>query len=738
MLKPRVLHLDDEKDFLVLFSMTFGDVFDIRSTVNGNEAIQLLKTETFDAVITDYEMGDFNGLELLSFVKSSIPGVPVIFYTGQGNEEIAREAFISGASDYYIKDISEFAHKEKIINSITQAIEKRKAEKALKESEKKYKQIFDESLELYILIDLNFNILDVNKTYLDIMKQNKDNLIGKNLLDTVTEESGILFRRMLNNEVPEEETEHEIIQFITPDGIRTILTRKNAVLFKNDEGETESILLSGIDLTELRITQDALKSSEELLRAITHGATIAIAILDQDGKITYWNKSAEEMFGYTSSESIGQLFYKKTLPKRYHSPYRLDFESFRKTEQKVFTGKTITLTAENRQGEEFPVKLSFRSVKIEGTWHAVGVIRDISRQKKAEDALRDSENRYRNLIESIKDAVYTISPDGKFLSVNPAFEMITGWKTDEIVGTMFTDFVHEDDKEFALQAFKSTLQGESYPYGEFRVKLNNGNYITAEVKLAPLVKNGRITGAVGIGQDITIRKRMEQELINKNIELNDFAHTISHELKNDLTTVYGYLEIMQKNPELLDTYCKKAMSKTLHLVDFVDNLLRLSRAGKVIDQKQNIDLQKLIRVIHENEVKDAISSELTINGEVSSLSGDPERFTQVFTNVIRNSIRYRDEDKGVLKIDISIKDENTFSHLVFRDNGRGIHPDVLPHIFKPGFTSDRNKGTGFGLAIVQKIVEAHGGQVWAESKGLNEGTSIHIRLPKQEKMLFDV
>jgi PAS domain S-box-containing protein len=729
MFKPRVLHLDDERDFLVLFSLTFEDTFDITSTENSQEALGFLQRETFDAVITDYEMADINGLELLKFVKDKFPGVPVIFYTGQGNEEIVREAFISGASDYYVKDIAEFAHKEKIANSIMRAIEKRKAEEALRESERKHKLIFEKSLGLYFLIDLHWNILDANETFLAVMQQSKENLVGKCLLDYLTEESRELVKTRLVKDINGEDVKQILIQFLVSGEIRTILTGKNAIVFRDEKGEIESILISGIDLTDLKMTQDALQKNEELLRAITYGATTAIAILDQNGKITYWNSASEEMFGFSASESIGQLFYKITLPKRYHSPYRLDFEAFRETEKKVFTGRTIALTAIRRNGEEFPIKLSLCSVRIEGTWHAVGVIRDISNQKQAIEALRDSEDRYKNLIEGIKDAVFTLSLDGRFLTVNPAFEHISGWTKSEIVGVSFSEFVHPDDMATALQVYNKTIEGESHPYSEFRIKLKDGSYLISEVKVAPLFKNGRITGAVGIGQDITLRKKMEQELINKNTELSDFAHTISHDLKSEITTIYGYLDIIKNNPALFDKYCDKAMNKALNMVNFVDNLLKLSRAGRVINKKKEIDPEELVRVIFENKIGDNIQARLHIPEKLPSIWGDPERIGQLFTNIIKNSIRYRDMDKEVLELRVESFTDISFTYLIFRDNGIGIAPEKIQAIFRPGYTSDKNKGTGFGLPIVQKIVEAHGGKIWAESEGEKKGAAFFIKLP---------
>ena len=141
--KPKVLYVDDDTNFIELFYLNFGRSLDIKSSVGGSSALGELKSSTYDLVITDFDMPEMNGIELLENIKIHHPHVPVIFYTGQGNEEIAREAFIKGVSDYFTKDIFSLAHKEKLINSIKNIIERKKAEKLLAQSEEKYKSLVE-------------------------------------------------------------------------------------------------------------------------------------------------------------------------------------------------------------------------------------------------------------------------------------------------------------------------------------------------------------------------------------------------------------------------------------------------------------------------------------------------------------------------------------------------------------------------------------------------------------------
>lgn len=140
--KPRVLHVDDSNDFLEIFSLRFKKNLEIFTARSGEEALEILRSNKIDAVVTDYDMPVMNGLELLKSIKEFLPDIPVILQTGQGNENVAREAFTLGASDYFTKDFYSFAHREKLINAINKAIEIKAKEEEKRKSDLKYRVLF--------------------------------------------------------------------------------------------------------------------------------------------------------------------------------------------------------------------------------------------------------------------------------------------------------------------------------------------------------------------------------------------------------------------------------------------------------------------------------------------------------------------------------------------------------------------------------------------------------------------
>ncbi len=181
--KPHVLHVDDEDDFLELFSYAFQGSFEIESVNNGKDAIERVRLNSIDAVVTDYDMPGINGIELLRRIKEVNPNMPVVLQTGQGNEEVAREAFILGAADYFTKDFFSFAHKEKFVNSIYKAVEIKKAKFEKELSEKKYSTYIENAPESVFVYDGSEKIIEVNRAAISLTGYSKEELLEMSLDD---------------------------------------------------------------------------------------------------------------------------------------------------------------------------------------------------------------------------------------------------------------------------------------------------------------------------------------------------------------------------------------------------------------------------------------------------------------------------------------------------------------------------------------------------------------------------
>jgi PAS domain S-box-containing protein len=197
-ISPKILHVDDEQNFIELFKIIFSQYFDITSVESSSTALELLKKNDFDLVITDFEMPGMNGLTLLKEIKRRFPGIPVIFYTAQGSEEVAREAFLSGASDYFVKNPGEFAHKDKLINSVKKSIKNSLAEAALRESEEKYRSIFNLANDCIFLHDAETGeVIDINEKVLQTYGYSADESVIFNLKDIMVDEPEFCYEKAL-------------------------------------------------------------------------------------------------------------------------------------------------------------------------------------------------------------------------------------------------------------------------------------------------------------------------------------------------------------------------------------------------------------------------------------------------------------------------------------------------------------------------------------------------------------
>ena len=222
--------------------------------------------------------------------------------------------------------------------------------------------------------------------------------------------------------------------------------------------------------------------------------------------------------------------------------------------------------------------------------------------------------------------------------------------------------------------------------------------------------------------------KLQNNLIKKNKELDDFAYKVSHDLKNPIQIIKGFLENIKKDPSNFDKFYPMIISRANNLLLFINRILQLSKSGKAIGSKVQIDPEELLQIVFIPINKNNFPTKLIVNSSNLTIWGCPHGMEQVFINLIKNSISFRDPDKGELIIQVDIINEGEYSIVRYRDNGIGIDKDKSNKVFSAGFTTNP-QGTGFGLAIIKKIIESHGGQVSCLAKGIGNGVEFILKLP---------
>ncbi|RLB66936.1 MAG: hypothetical protein DRH08_04960, partial [Deltaproteobacteria bacterium] len=393
----------------------------------------------------------------------------------------------------------------------------------------------------------------------------------------------------------------------------------------------------------------------------------------------------------------------------------------------------------------------------------VGSWLDITKRKHAEDALRESELRFRMLSEYTYDWEYWINPDGKYIYLSPSCERIAGYSPEEFMSNpkLLFDMIHPDHAKKFHQHYKDETNKETPVFSvEVPIITKNGEERWLEHNCSPVFDGqGNYAGRLGNNRDITDRKQAEEmrarlnlQLEAKNKELEQVVSVTSHDLRSPLVSIEGFSDVLGtsleeilsvldseglshgtkerleqsvKNSRISIGYINQSISR---MESLLDGLLQVARLGQVEIKKEELCMNTLM-----SEVlcglkfqSEEIGAKIEI-AELPSCQGDQGQINQLFTNLIGNALKYTDPDRSCL-VKISGQKQGVHSVYCVEDNGIGIDPEFLEKIFilfhqlNPGAT-----GEGLGLSIVLKIVERHGGRLWVESE-FGKGSRFYVLL----------
>lgn len=335
-------------------------------------------------------------------------------------------------------------------------------------------------------------------------------------------------------------------------------------LVTDEKGDVLAMVGSYTDISEQKLAQEHIVQSETRFRAITNSVFDAIILIDDQGNIAFWNHAAERMFGYDASDVLGKNFHNLFAPPEYHTAHFFAFPDFSRTGQGSAVGKITELTALKRGGQRFPVELSLSSFQLDGRWNASGIVRDISDRKKAEEGLKESELRFRQVVESADEWVWEVDRDGRYTYSSPVVENILGYRVDEVVGKkFFYDFFLPDEAENLKElAFSSLGTGKSFKgFINHNLKKNGDVAIIESSGVAILDSNGKIIGYRGVDKDVTesfrneeVRKRLFTaiESTYESVVITGSNGKIEY-VNPAFERITGYTsgEVLGKNPALL-------------------------------------------------------------------------------------------------------------------------------------------------------------------------------------------
>ena len=261
-------------------------------------------------------------------------------------------------------------------------------------------------------------------------------------------------------------------------------------------------------------TEDALRASEEKFRAITGSALDAIILMDSQGQISYWNPAAERIFGYTAEEVLGKDLHLLLAPEAFHEAYRQGFSGFKDTGAGPVVGKTSEFLARRKDGIIFPMEISVSVISIKHEWHAAGIVRDITGRKEVEASLRESEEKYRNILESMEEGYFEVDLAGNFTFFNDAVCIMSGYPRDELKGMNNRGYTSPETARTMFQVFNGIYRtGRPATMMDYEMIRKDGTKRTLELS-ASLRRDaaGEPVGFRGLIRDVTERKRSEEAL----------------------------------------------------------------------------------------------------------------------------------------------------------------------------------------------------------------------------------
>ena len=475
-----------------------------------------------------------------------------------------------------------------------------------------------------------------------------------------------------------------------------------------------------------------------LIEAVTD---YGIFMLDPEGHIVSWNTGAQKLKGWRREEILGHHFSIFYPPESVASGWPQE-ELRRAKARGRFEDEGWRV---RKDGTRFWANVIITALfGPDGTLTGYAKItRDLTERRKHEEELRESEERFRLLVNSVRDyAIFVLDPEGIVQSWNAGAQAINGYEASEIIGRHFRVFYTPDEqaaRKPEIELEQALAHGRVEDEG-WRVRKDGALY-WANVVVTPVRgPDGALRGFAKITRDMSDRRRLE-ELEHSSQRMNEFLAMLAHELRNPLAPIRNAVTIMQletlSSPVLRN--CRDVIDRQLsHVTRLVDDLLDVGRltTGKIKLRKELLRLADV--VARSVETARPLFSARRHTFSVAQpeqpvyVNGDPTRLSQVLQNLLVNAARYTPEG-GVITLKVEAQDN--FVYIRVSDNGRGLAPEHLQTIFQlfmqtdSGMGAGSESGLGIGLTLARSLTEMHGGSLDAESPGLGQGSTFTVRLP---------
>ena len=756
-----VLSIDDEPallDLTRLFLENTGE-FAVTSAVSAEEALEILKTRRYDAIVSDYQMPGMNGITLLQHIRGAGDTTPVIIFTGRGREEVVIEAINSGADSYLQKGGNPKAQFVELAEKLRQIVRRSRAEGALRKAEARYRALFQNASDIIRILDHQGRIAYDSPSAAKILGYAPGSLEGRNPLDFVHPEDRdriqsdlALVYKKKNPGTPSEfriqkadgryiwveSIASNLIGEEDVDGVvvttRPITERKEAEMRQKKNHEELFAAFEQLTATEEELRQNynelaaseqrrmetdrMVRASETFLKNIITDVSEGIVALDSSLRITLWNPFMETLTGIPSLRVMGKRL-DEIFPQSKNTGILAMIEQARTGETVETADLPVLLNAKKEtpiwvRGIASPLKDHEGSIT-----GVIGVVQDITARKRAELALQEatrelheSEEKYRTVFEAKNDPLLLADAETRrIIDLNQAAEDLYGYSRSEMLGMTLLELSAEPEKT------KEVLD-QRVPRVALRYhRKKDGLVFPADIALAWFSFKGRSVLILSI-RDLTGVQQIGDALRIANVKLNLLIGVTRHDVLNSLTLLLAYngflrdREVDDPTRDLLEKQ-EKALLAIRSQIEFTRTYDDLGIKAPVWQHVGNTAVRAYAQFIH--------TISFTCETGDLEIYADP-MLEKVFYNLFDNAFRY---GEGVTRIRLYGEVDGTDLLLFFEDNGIGIADSQKSRIFSRGI----GKNTGLGLFLTREILAITRIGI-AETGEYRKGARFALRVPR--------
>ncbi|AXG06320.1 PAS domain S-box protein [Haloplanus rubicundus] len=721
----RVLYVDDDEHatLTAAFLERTSDHLAVSTASSASDALDRLDDATFDCVVSDYQMPGMDGLALFERVRDRDADLPFVLVTGEKDESIASEALARGVTDVVRKRSGSEAF-ELLANRIENAIERYRVTRQCRQ----FRSAVEHAGHVVLITDADGRIEYVNDAFESVTGYSAVEAVGRrpSMLQSGQHDEAFyrdLWRTISSGEVWEGELVNE-----RKDREQYIIDQTIAPI--TDEGDE----ITGFVAINRNVTE---RKERELnlafLKQAIDQAGIGIGTYGADGYATYVNERLAELFG-TDRGDLRTRHMATLDPDLDLDRFEAYWRSFDDGERRIYDTRIERVDT----GEEVPAEVVTARVTIEGEPYQVNTVRDAAARKRQE---RDLE-RFRSAVEHAGHSVLITDVEGTIEYVNDAFEAVTGYSAAEAIGrTPAMLRSGEHDAAFYRNLWGTILDGDVWQ-GEVVNERKDGTRYVVDQTIAPIDDDdGAITGFVAINRDVSAIKEYERELEAQNERLKQYGQTVAHDLRNPLALLDAELTQFEMtvddagetvDAERVEQLCADIGTTVDRMETLIDDLLAMAEQGQRVLEFESTSLDAVATEAWEQI--DTASAALSV--EDTDVDADPDRLRELLSNLFRNAVEHGSTSPRSQAPEDSVEHGSTNSRpsaddsvehgfedvhvrvtpldfsagFAVADDGPGIPEDERDDVFDHGFTTAAD-GTGFGLAIVERIAHAHGWSV---------------------------